>query len=101
MGKCKMCYYDRLDCNSHEITRHDFFCHELREKKDQMLVEFRKKNQSDRLKRDLAYEKYANDLYDFLMDCKCDDDWLAKRIALAKERRERGLSPWINYGTTS
>ncbi len=92
MSKCKLSQFQS------DGTKKEWTCDELKKDIFYLLDEYRKENHSDLYekghgKKDPSYLRYADQLYNFLNECKCGD-WLEYRIQLAKDRRTRGDSPW-------
>lgn len=100
---CKLRRYE----NEEVVT---YSCYQVRDLKNAWLAGFRKQNKSDMFSRngkdDPAFVRYLESINEFLENCQCEADLqeevvpaLNKRpvgelIAEAKERRERGESPW-------
>ena len=67
-----------------------YTCAEVRELRDAWLLDYRLRNRSDMVKIDASYVQYEKEIDEFLSNCKC----VGEKIREAKERRDRGESPW-------
>ena len=67
----------------------EYTCAEVRELKADWLKEYRVRD-SERVMIDMAYVQYEKEIDEFLSSCKC----VGEKIREAKERRDRGDSPW-------
>ena len=68
----------------------EYTCSEVRKLKADWLKEYRVRNRSDELRVDKSSERYEKEIDEFLSSCKC----VGEKIREAKERRDRGDSPW-------
>lgn len=72
MGKCKLRRYVR---NGDQLLSEECTCDEIPVKTDAWLKEFREENATDTIeksgRKDQAYERYKEEINDFINQCKC------------------------------